>query len=182
MMQIFGIFTAQLILFTFSGRQYEKNQVKQDGKKINNTSQKSPHPEVTSLPVSELNNVEKIEVGPSGNNVSSALNPNIDLIAKINELERKKRQLTEQNLKLQTKSFSVNNFLSSDKDISYYTGFPNVKIFMSVFELVENPTQYCEYLKKCLNENLGRKRLIQCSHILQYTEETFFSVFQGKQN
>jgi hypothetical protein len=43
-------------------RQYEKNQVKQDGKKINNTSQKSPHPEVTSLPVSELNNVEKIEV------------------------------------------------------------------------------------------------------------------------
>jgi hypothetical protein len=46
-------------------RQYEKNQVKQDGKKINNTSQKSPHPEVTSLPVSELNNVEKIEVGQS---------------------------------------------------------------------------------------------------------------------
>jgi hypothetical protein len=38
-------------------RQYEKNQVKQDGKKINNTSQKFPHPEVTSLPVSELNNV-----------------------------------------------------------------------------------------------------------------------------
>jgi hypothetical protein len=28
--------------------------------------------------------------------------------------------LTEQNLKLQTQSFSVNNFLSSDKDISYY--------------------------------------------------------------
>jgi hypothetical protein len=79
-------------------RQYEKNQVKQDGKKINNTSQKSPHPEVTSLPVSELNNVEKIEVGPSGDNVPSALNPNIDLIANINELERKNRQLTEQNL------------------------------------------------------------------------------------
>lgn len=30
------------------------------------------------------------------------------------------RQLTEQNLKLQAKSFSMNNFLSSDKDISYY--------------------------------------------------------------
>jgi hypothetical protein len=44
-------------------RQYEKNQVKQDGRKINNTSQKWSHPEVTSLPVSELNNVEKIEVG-----------------------------------------------------------------------------------------------------------------------
>jgi hypothetical protein len=70
---------------------------------------------------------------PSGDNVPSALNPNIDLIANINELERKNRQLTEQNLKLQTKSFSVNNFLSSDKDISYYTGFPNVKIFMSVY-------------------------------------------------
>jgi hypothetical protein len=33
--------------------------------------------------------------------------------------------LTEQNLKLQTKSFSVNNFLSSDKDISYYTLSPD---------------------------------------------------------
>jgi hypothetical protein len=50
--------------------------VKQDGKKINNTSQKSPHPDVTSLPVSELSNAEKIEVGPSGDNVPSALNPN----------------------------------------------------------------------------------------------------------
>jgi hypothetical protein len=69
-------------------RQYEKNQVKQDGKKIN-TSQKSPHPEVTSLPVSELNNVEKIEVGPSGDNVPSALNPNIDLIAKIKNLNER---------------------------------------------------------------------------------------------
>jgi hypothetical protein len=57
------------------------------------------------LPVSELNNVEKIEVEPSGDNVPSALNPNIDLIAKIKELERKNRQLTEQNLKLQTQSF-----------------------------------------------------------------------------
>jgi hypothetical protein len=45
-------------------RQYEKNQVKQDGKKINNTSLKSPLPENTSLLVSEFNNVEKIEVGP----------------------------------------------------------------------------------------------------------------------
>ena len=35
-------------------RQYEKNQVKQDGKKINNTSLKSPHPENTSLLVSEF--------------------------------------------------------------------------------------------------------------------------------
>jgi hypothetical protein len=66
MMQIFGIFTTQLILFTLIGetfgaksgrentkdkmRQYEKNQMKQDGKKINNTSQKFPHPEITSLP------------------------------------------------------------------------------------------------------------------------------------
>jgi hypothetical protein len=46
-------------------RQYEKNQVKQNGKIFNNTFQKSLHPEVTSLPVSELNNVEKIEVGQS---------------------------------------------------------------------------------------------------------------------
>jgi hypothetical protein len=89
--------------------------------------------------------------------------------------------LTEQNLKLQTKSFSVNNFLSSDKDISYYTGFPNVKIFMSVFELVENPTQYYEYLKKCLNENLGRKRLHHSGRIFyvlvsastQHSRESF---------
>jgi hypothetical protein len=50
---------------------------------------------------------------------------------------------------------SMKNFLSSDKDISYYTGFPNVKIFMSVLELVGNPTQYYGYLKKCLTENLG---------------------------
>jgi hypothetical protein len=42
--------------------------VKQDGKEIKNTSQKSPHPEITSLPVSDLYNVEKIEVGPSGDN------------------------------------------------------------------------------------------------------------------
>ena len=40
-------------------RQYEKNQMKQDGKKINNTSQKSPHPEITSLPVSDLSNLRK---------------------------------------------------------------------------------------------------------------------------
>jgi hypothetical protein len=33
-------------------RQYEKNQVKQNGKIFNNTFQKSLHPEVTSLPVS----------------------------------------------------------------------------------------------------------------------------------
>jgi hypothetical protein len=44
---------------------YEKNQVKQNGKIFNNTFQKSLHPEVTSLPVSELYHVEKIEVGPS---------------------------------------------------------------------------------------------------------------------
>jgi hypothetical protein len=30
-------------------------------------------------------------VGPSGNNFPSALNPNIDLLAKINELEQKKQ-------------------------------------------------------------------------------------------
>jgi hypothetical protein len=49
--------------------------------------------ENTSLLVSEFNNVEKIEVGPSGNNFPSALNPNIDLIAKINEIERKNRPI-----------------------------------------------------------------------------------------
>ena len=31
---------------------------------------------------------------------------------------------------------------------------------MSVLELVGNPTQYYGYLKKCLNENHGRKRLL----------------------
>ena len=31
---------------------------------------------------------------------------------------------------------------------------------MSVLELVRNPTQYYRYLKKCLNENHGRKRLL----------------------
>jgi hypothetical protein len=53
------------------------------------------------------------------------------------------------------------------------TGFPNVKIFMSVFELVGNPTQYYGYLKKCLNENLGRKRFLD-------PEETFFFSFSGQ--
>jgi hypothetical protein len=54
-----------------------QNQVKQDGKEIKNTSQKSPHPEITSLPVSDLYNVEKIEVGPSGDNSS---NPDINIL------------------------------------------------------------------------------------------------------
>ena len=58
-------------------RQYEKNQVKQDGRKINNTSQKSPHPEITTLPVSELNNV----------NLKKCLNENIGRKRLLDPLE-----------------------------------------------------------------------------------------------
>jgi hypothetical protein len=34
---------------------------------------------------------------------------------------------------------------------------------MSLLELVGNPTRYYGYLKKYLNENIGRKRLLQCT-------------------
>lgn len=116
---------------------------------------------------------QQMEVGPSGDNITQQ---NVDLLAKINELEQKNKELAKQNMKLQEKSFSVTNFLSSDKDISYYTGFPTSKIFMSVFELVGNPTQYYGYLKKCLNENLGRKRL------LDPLEEYFMYWFRLRHN
>jgi hypothetical protein len=35
---------------------------------------------------------------------------------------------------------------------------------MSLLELVGNPTRYYGYLKKYLNENIGRKRLLDHLH------------------
>ena len=104
-------------------RQYEKNQVKQDGKKKKILPKNRP---IRRSQACRHLNLIMLRKSKWGSLVITFpvhwIQTLIYVIAKINELERKNRQLTEQNLKLQTKSFSMNNCLSSDKDISYYTG------------------------------------------------------------
>lgn len=50
------------------------------------------------------------------------------------ELQSKIEQLEIKLVDLQSKVFTVHKFTESDKDISFYTGFPSVQIF----ELITN--------------------------------------------
>ena len=52
-------------------------------------------------------------------------------------LKSEEAELNRRNAMLQAKIFSVDRFLDSDKDVTFYTGFPNRGVFESVFEFLD---------------------------------------------
>ena len=67
-------------------------------------------------------------------------NGNAKLTQRIRQLEAEIQKLVSKNdlILLLSKVFSIYRFMKSDKDLSFYTGFPNGDIFKSVLRYL-NP-------------------------------------------
>ncbi|KXJ08998.1 THAP domain-containing protein 3 [Exaiptasia diaphana] len=61
------------------------------------------------------------------------------------ELRAKIEMLEQQTLDLKSKLFTADNLTKSDKDVAFYTGFPTVHVFQSVYEFLD-PGEQGEHL------------------------------------
>ena len=60
------------------------------------------------------------------------------LEGKIKQLTMERERLSAKNNSLQAKVFSIDRFITSDKDLSFYTGFPNASVLESILRYL-NP-------------------------------------------
>ncbi len=61
----------------------------------------------------------------------------IEITTSLANLKLEQEELTCRNAALQARVFSVQRFLQSDKDMNFYTGFPDRSVFEAVFEYLE---------------------------------------------
>jgi len=62
---------------------------------------------------------------------------NAKLTERIQQFTAEREKLTSNNIQLQAKVFSIDRFIKSDKDLSFYTGFPNGNVLESVLRYLD---------------------------------------------
>lgn len=107
------------------------------------------------------NNIVNSDISPSGKLLNDAEKTirdleceNAKLTERIRQLTAEIEQLTSNNNQLQAKVFSIDRFIKSDKDLSFYTGFPNGDVLESVLRYLEKKVKTLESFRFEFTANL----------------------------